>query len=41
MGYAEWERLTNLALHGEPQTIDLPGPVRAQKKGAQLVLTRL
>jgi tRNA(Ile)-lysidine synthase len=41
MGYAEWERLTNLSLHHESQTIDLPGPVRAQKKGAQLTLTRL
>ena len=41
MGLAEWERLTTLALRSDSQTVDFPGPVRAQKKSASLLLTRL
>jgi tRNA(Ile)-lysidine synthase len=41
MGFNEWERLATLAIAPESQTHDLPGPVRAKKKGASLSLTRL
>ncbi len=41
MGFAEWDRLAALALADAAQAIELPGRVRAQKKGASLGLTRL
>ncbi|MEX0865821.1 MAG: tRNA lysidine(34) synthetase TilS [Pirellulales bacterium] len=40
MGHAQWEALARLALSEEADTQTLPGGIRAQKKGGQLVLTR-
>ena len=40
MGFAEWDRLAALALGNSVQPMNFPGPVRAQKKGESLSLTR-
>lgn len=42
MGFTEWEALASIAqTESSSATIDLPGPVRAHKKGESLSLTRL
>ena len=40
MGYREWDRLAEFSVSEHPQSIELPGAVRAHKKGESLLLTR-
>lgn len=41
MGFREWNRLAGIAIADSPHIMDLPGRIRAQKKGESLSLTRL
>ena len=40
MGYDQWQRLVDMLLDPVAQAQMFPGPIRAEKKGEQLVLTR-
>lgn len=40
MGYAQWEKLSELALSDAETQLTLPGTIMAQKKDGQLMLTR-